>query len=126
MEENTVPGGNALAGISIVTVSFVIGLLSAFFPFLGLFSLLKALEGGHLALWLLFLFPILGMICAIAGFVVRKKGADQLKNCNAGIKVLAFAFHYLGIASNIIGLLFNAGMLIALFVLKSKLGAFGL
>jgi len=123
METNNTKGGagNALAGISIVFASFIIGLLSCLFPTFGVFAMIKALEGGHLALWLLFLFPILGMISAIAGFIVRKKGGDQLKNCNVGIKILALFFHYFGIAANVIGLLYNAGVLIALFVIKSKL-----
>jgi uncharacterized membrane protein len=113
---------DTVGGISFIVASFVIGLLSVLFPFLGVLALMKALEQGQIALWLLFALPILGLIVAIVGFVVRKKGGDQLKGCNAGVKVLAFFMNYFGIAANVIGLLFNAGVLVALFVIKDKLG----
>jgi hypothetical protein len=109
-------------GLFLIVIAAVIGFVSVLFPFIGVYLLVAALAGGHIALWVLFLFPILGIIVTIIGFVVRGKSKQHLQNINPGVKVLAFLLNYFAIGFNVIGLLFNAGVFIALMVLKSNLG----
>ena len=113
-----------LAGISFIFVSFLIGLLSCLVPFGGTLLLANALGHGNFGMWMvhmLMALPFIGIVVSIIGFIVRKKGSNQLKEANFGIKALALFFNYFGIAANVIGLLYNVGLIVAYFVLRSKL-----
>ena len=113
-----------LAGISFIFVSFLIGLLSCCVPLGGTLLLMNSLGHGNIGMWMvhmLMALPFIGIVVSIIGFIVRKKGGNQLKEANLGIKALAFFFNYFGIAANVIGLLYNAGFIVAYFVLRAKL-----
>jgi hypothetical protein len=111
--------------MTLMTVSFVFGLLSCLCPFIGTLMLKIAIENGDLALWLIIALPIVGVIVSIIGFNLRKKGSRQVKESSipAGLNFLVrFVFGYFGTAANVIGLLYNVIILVAVFVVKQKFG----
>ena len=86
--------------------------------------MMNALAHGHIGMWMVYMLaalPFIGIVVSIIGFVVRKKGSNQLKEANAGIKVLALFLNYFGIVANVIGLLYNTGLIVAFFVVRDKL-----
>jgi hypothetical protein len=113
-----------LAGISFIFISFIIGIISCCVPLGGTLLLIRALSQGIIGMWMVYTLaalPFIGDIVAIIGFVVRKKGGNQLKEANLGVKALALFLNYFGIAANVIGFLYNTGFIVAFFVLREKL-----
>jgi hypothetical protein len=111
--------------MTLMTVSFVFGLLSCLCPVIATLLLRAAIENGDFALWLMIALPMVGVIVSIIGFTLRKKGSRQVKDSGIppGLNfAVRFIFGYFGTAANVIGLLYNVIILVAVFVVKQKFG----
>jgi len=128
MEESNLneKGTGAGLGVGLMVASAVAGLLSVCFPALGGYALAKIYEEtGELWLWLMILFPVLGIAVTIAGFILRKKGSIMIKESSLpqgiGIAVRILC-SYVGYVLNIIGILLNIAFIVGLIVVKVKFG----